>query len=128
MQLKHWPTHFLQHPVACIGLEDNLHVTTAEPATEMLSVAAVAPAKVFATSPTYLHHCLRRLADGLRAPTPEGSRPAFAWGDVPTPIRPVTGRRSLAPSSFTRSPIGRSCERPTPKGGLRAYHVPQAEQ
>jgi hypothetical protein len=27
-----------------------------------------------------------------------------------TPIRPITGRRSLPPSSFTRRPIGSSCE------------------
>ena len=81
-----------------IGLGVHLSVTTAEPATEMSSVAAVAPARVVTTPPTYLHHSLRRLADGSRPPTPEGSRPACAGGDVATPIRPITGRPSLPPS------------------------------
>jgi len=101
----------------------NLSVTAAEPATEMTSVAAVAPAKVVATLPTVLHHSLRRLADGSRPPTPEGSLPPFGWGNVATPIRPVTGRRSLPPSSFTRSPIGSSYDSLSLSGGLRAYHV-----
>ena len=96
-----------------MGLDDNLHDTTAEPATEMFSVAAVAPAKVISTSPTDLHHCLRRLADGSRAPTPEGSRPAFAGGNVAAPIRPITDRPSLAPSSFTRCPVRSSCDFPS---------------
>src|SRR5437870_5777656 len=50
MQLKHWPTHPLQDAVARIGLADDLHVTAAEPAAEMFSVAAVAPAKAVAAS------------------------------------------------------------------------------
>jgi hypothetical protein len=62
-------------------------------------------------------------------PAPDGSLPAFAWGDVArmggaTPIRPITGRLSLPPPSFTRSPIGSPCGSLSPKGGLRAYHVP----
>src|SRR5262249_47210411 len=92
-----------------LGLEGKLVVTAAVPTTEMSSVAAVAPDKVVATLPTVLHHSLRRLADGPRPPTPEGSLPAFAWGDVATPIRPVTDRHSLPPSSFTRCPIGSPC-------------------
>ena len=40
-----------------------------------------------------------------------------------TPIRPITGRRSLAPPSFTRSPIGSSYDSLSLAGGLRAYHV-----
>jgi hypothetical protein len=107
-----------------IGLGVNLSVIAAEPATELPTVARAAPAKVVATSPTFLHRSLRRLADRSRPSTPEGSRPAFARGDVSTPIRPITGRPSLAPSSSTRSPIGRPCDLPTPRGGLRAYHVP----
>src|SRR5215472_12315156 len=71
----------------------------------MPSVAAVAPARSVTPPPTYLHHCLRRLADGSRTPTPEGSLPACAWEDVATPIRSITDRLSLAPSSFTRCPI-----------------------
>jgi len=41
-----------------------------------------------------------------------------------TPIRPITGRRSLAPSSFTHSPVGSPCGALSRTGGLRAYHVP----
>jgi hypothetical protein len=123
MQLKHWATHLSRHAVACIGLEGNLHDTTPGPAAEMPSVAAGAPAGAFTTPPTVLLPCPRRLADGPRAPTPEGSRPAFAWGDVATPIRPITGRPSLAPSSSTRSPVGWPYGLPTPRGRVRAYHV-----
>jgi hypothetical protein len=88
-------------------------------------VAAAAPATALTAVPTVLLCCLRRLADASRAPTPEGSQPGFPRGDVATPIRPVTGRPSPAPSSFTRNPIGRPYELPPPRGGLRAYHVPQ---
>ena len=130
MQLKHWPTHFGRHAVAGIGLDDNLHDTAAEPATEMTSVAAVAPAKVLTTSPTVLHHGLRRLADGSRAPTPEGSQPGFPWGDGATPIQPVTGWRSRPPSSSTRWPVRLSYDFPCDPAiaGQRAYHVPPVEQ
>jgi len=41
-----------------------------------------------------------------------------------TPVRPATGRPSLAPGSFTRSPIGAPCGALSLAGGLRAYHVP----
>ncbi len=47
------------------------------------------------------------------------------------PIRPMTGRPSLAPRSHTRSPLGSPCgalsqpERWLRSGGLRAYHVPR---
>src|SRR5262249_35641463 len=44
-----------------------------------------------------------------RAPTPEGSLHPFGWGDVATPIRPITGRPSLAPSSSTRCPVRSPC-------------------
>src|SRR2546430_274967 len=45
------------------------------------------------------------------------------------PSRPLTGRRSLAPSSLTRCPLGFSCESlsrvaEARTGGRRAYHVP----
>jgi len=87
-----------------IGLGVHLDVTAAEPATDMTSVAAVAPAEILATSPTFLHHSLRRLANHSRPPTPEGSLPAFAEGAVATPIRSITDRPLLSPPSFTRSP------------------------
>ena len=93
------------------GLGVNLSVTTAVPATEMTSVAAVAPAKVVATLPTVLHHSLRRLADGSRPPTPEGSLAPFGWGSVVprAPHLPVTrdarlGTRLLAEQQVLSSP------------------------
>ena len=52
-----------------------------------------------------------------------GKSARFRRSDVPTPIRPITGRRSLPPSSFTRSPIGSPYGGPTLAGGLRVYHV-----
>ena len=67
---------------------------------------------------------LQRLVELSRAARPEGSLPAFAWGDIATPIRPITGRRSLAPSSSARLRVGRPCGFPTPKGRRRVYHVP----
>src|SRR5262249_44387679 len=106
-----------------IGLGDDLSVTAAVPATEMSSVAAVAPARVITAPPPVLHHSLRRLADGSRPPTPEGSLPPFGWGHVATPIRPITVRPSLAPSSSPRSPIGLPCGSLPRAGGLRASHV-----
>src|SRR6266481_7767613 len=41
-----------------------------------------------------------------------------------TPIRPITGRLSLAPSSHTRRLVGTSCEVLSLAGRRRAYHVP----
>ena len=41
-----------------------------------------------------------------------------------TPGRPITGRPSLAPSSFTRRLISSPCETPSLTGRRRAYHVP----
>ena len=63
--------------------------------------------KVLATLPTDLHHSLRRLADGPRPPTPEGSLPAFAWGDVATPIRPIAERPCLLPPPLPAAPSAR---------------------
>jgi hypothetical protein len=68
-----------------------------------------------------------RLAVGSHPPTPGGSQLAFARGDVPTPIRLITGRPSLPPPSFTRRPVGSPCGGPTLAGGRRAYHVASQE-
>ena len=121
---------FLPERGCPIGLGVNLSVTATGPATELTSVAQAAPAEVIATSPTVLLCLLRRLTDGLRPLTPEGSWPAFAWSDVAigsTPVRPIPGRPSLRPSSFTRSPIVSPCGSSTLAGGLRAYHVASQE-
>src|SRR5262249_20852834 len=45
------------------------------------------------------------------------------WRCRSTPVRPITGRRSLPPSSSTRSPVGSPCGSLSLTGGLRAYHV-----
>jgi hypothetical protein len=90
-----------------IGLGVNLSATAAEPATEMVSVAAGAPARVLATPPTYLPPSLRRLADGSRPPTPGGSLPTFVGGNSPPLSDPLqVGIRFLprplpaAPSAY----------------------------
>ena len=106
-----------------IGLGVNLDSTTAEPATEDRR----RPHLRTLPSETDLLCLPNRLAVGSCPPTPEGSQPAFARGDVSTPIRPVTGRPSLPPSSFTRRPIGSPYGRPTLAGGRRAYHVASQE-
>ena len=119
---------FGKHAVPPIGLGVHLSVTTPVPATEMISVVEAAPATVVATAPTVLRRPLRRLADRSRPPTPEGSQPPFGWGNVATPIRSITGRPSLAPSSSTRCPIGSPCGSPSPAGGHRVYHVALRKQ
>jgi hypothetical protein len=58
---------------------------------------------------------------------PDGSLPAFAWGNVPTPIRIITIRHSLFPSSHTCTANSVPCGSPTgPEGpvAIQAYHVP----
>ncbi len=72
---------------------------------------------------------LSRFAKLSRDERPEGSQPAFAWGNVAlgsTPIRSITDLPSLAPSSFTRSPHSGPCGPPAPGGqgyGLTVFHA-----
>jgi hypothetical protein len=114
----------VKHAVNLIGLEGHLHVTRTEPAPEMprwWQPHQQGPLQ------SRRHLCVaaqRRLAVLSRASTPEGSLPGFPWGDVATPIRSVTDRPWLPPSSFTRSPIGSPCGSLSLAGKLRAYHVP----
>jgi hypothetical protein len=71
-----------------------------------------------------------RLAVGPHPPTPGGSQPAFARGDVASRLNPypaATGRRSLPPWSFTRRPIDSPYGSSTLTGGRRAYHVASPE-
>src|SRR5208337_1405498 len=64
-----------------------------------------------------------------RAETPEGSQPAFAWGDLARRLNPYPSDYAAAfasslllyPPSHQQPP----CGGPTPRGGRRAYHVPQ---
>ena len=72
-----------------------------------------------------------RFAPSSRMPLPEGSLPACAVDDVAasaTPIRSMTDRPSLAPSSCTRRPPGSPCgslsQQAVRLGRRRAYHVP----
>jgi len=72
--------------------------------------------------------------NGLGQPScderPVGSLPAFAWGDVSTPIRTITARRSLSPTSHTRIANSVPCGSPAwadcTRAAIRAYHVPCA--
>src|SRR5262245_6541382 len=116
-----------------IGLGADLSATAAEPATEVSSVAAGAPARVLATPPTYLHPSLRRLADGSRPPIPEGSQPTCVGGNVllcprPQPLfaRLPDGLRFLPPPLPAAPSVALARHVPTPPGvgGLRVYHVP----
>ncbi len=69
---------------------------------------------------------LSRLLRFSRDERPDGSRRAFAQGDVAmdsTLIRSITARPSLLPSSFTRPPIGVPYGSRSLLGGGRAYHV-----
>jgi hypothetical protein len=110
-----------------IGLEANLDVTTAEPATEMTSVAAVAPAKG-ALRPRR-HICITAWAGWLTVHArrhQRGSQPAFAWGDVAVKLNPYPAEnRPAFAFSLTRYPQPRRLilRLAFPKGELRAYHV-----
>lgn len=60
----------------------------------------------------------------------EGSLLPCGWGDGATPTRPITGRPSLAPASFTHCPIRSSYGFPPGRvrtGEQRAYHVPRVK-
>jgi hypothetical protein len=60
-----------------------------------------------------------------------GKSAGFPWGEVVTPIRPVTCRPSLPPSSSTRCPVSSPCGSPSrgfSTGGQRAYHVSRVER
>jgi hypothetical protein len=60
----------------------------------------------------------------------DGSLPAFAWGDLvrvnSTPIRLITRRPSLFPSSYARTPIGFPYGSLSLTGEVRVYHVPRS--
>jgi hypothetical protein len=121
MQLKHWPTHLLRHAVACLGLAGNLYVTAWEPTTEPSEAAparALRSADISALLPQVGLPTLH-----VRQHQREVSQLSLR-GHVLTPIRPVTDRPWLAPSSFTRRPIGSPCGSLSLAGRRRAYHVP----
>jgi hypothetical protein len=114
---------FGKHAVVSIGLGANLDVTEAEPATEMISVAQAAPAEVVATTPTDLRRLPGRFAALSRPPTPQGSLPAFAWGDVAA-AQPLsgplpTGLRFL-PDPLAAAPSAHLAARFPPSLGVRS--------
>src|SRR5262249_27070438 len=84
----HRPTTPLTRRGLPIGLGVDLDVTAPVPVTEDRRGPhhwALPPVTDLLCPPS-------RLAVGSRPPTPGGSQPAFARGDVATPIRPVTGQ------------------------------------
>src|SRR5438105_14319086 len=108
MQLKHWPTHFRQHAVAGIGRASNLYVTAREPTTEP---SEAAPASVLhAADISALLPQVGLLTVHVRQHQREVC--ALSGGvmyTAATPIRSITERPSLAPSSSTRRPVGFPC-------------------
>ena len=72
---------------------------------------------------------LKRLTRFSRDESPEGSRPAFAWGDLARGLNPYPPdyRAAFAFSLILYPPPHRRppCGGPTPRGGRRAYHVPR---
>ena len=95
----------------------------------MTSVAEAAPARSLRPR---RHFCFAPCAGWLtvharRHPREVGPLSRGVMSPRSTPIRPITGRPSLPPSSFTRRPVGSPCGWPTLAGGLRAYHVASQE-
>src|SRR5436190_16257168 len=121
-----------KHAVDLIGREAHLHVTRTEPAPEMPrwwqphQQGPLRSRRQFCLLPNagWLSSHVRPhqrevcpLAGGVMSP--HGS----------TPIQPITGRPSLAPSSFTRCPVRSSYDFPCcPRtAAQRAYHVPRVK-
>ncbi len=102
---------------APLGNNRHLNRSAHAPISDKHSVRAHAPA------PDQVTEGSQPPCDGR----PDGSLPAFAWDNVSTPIRAITARHSLFPSSHTRMinnvPYGSSASR-TALATIRAYHVP----
>ena len=119
----HRPTTPLTRRGRPIGLGVNLDGTTAEPATEDRRGphhGRCRPRQI----------CFAPCAGWLSVPVRRHPREVSSLSRgvmSSTPIRPITGRPSLPPSSFTRRPIGSPCGWPTLAGGRRAYHVASQE-
>jgi hypothetical protein len=97
------------------------------------SVVAAAPARTVTVPPTGLHCCLTPVGGSFTCAHTRGKSAPLRGGTTrwdAAPIRSITGRPSLVPSSFTRCPVGSSygfLSGGVRTGGQRAYHVPQAE-
>jgi hypothetical protein len=119
------------------ALSGCLHDTGLEPTDVAVDLLPVDGVPVYPSIGNRTSRCCHRrhiciapfgqLARFSRERRPEGSQPGFPWGDVATPIRPISRRLSLAPSSFTRRPIGvpYGTLSPGELGRRRAYHVPK---
>jgi hypothetical protein len=110
----------------------HLHVTTSGPTPHPRCECPLGdwqPHQQGLATRRHLLCCLKRLTEGPRVPTPEGSRPGFPRGDVATPVRPVTGRPSLPPSLLYLLPCQVILRLPLlwSTAGQQAYHVPQVE-
>ncbi len=75
------------------------------------------------TSHRHLQHPLYRFLRCFRDETPDGSQPTFVEDKIVLICR-ITQQPSLAPSSFTRHPIGLPYGSLSLPGERRAYHVP----
>jgi hypothetical protein len=126
----------------------NLSLHTAQASDNASSLSTRSPPLAVGSTWTLLRQCRLPRCFRWRRPHQQGSlrprrqicvAPCAVWltvharrhqrevcplsGGVATPIRPITGRLLLPPSSSTRSPIGLPCGSLSLTGGLRAYHV-----
>src|SRR3954454_9800095 len=117
------PLKLLSRPLAGPGGAQALH----------LHDTGLGPASVTRRRPHQQRGCrhllrlLSRLSRRSRAETPEGSQPAFAWGDLAGGLNPYPpGYRTAFASSLILYPPSRrrTLRWAYPKGGRRAYHVP----
>jgi hypothetical protein len=107
----HWP------------IEDNLYVTAWKPTTEP-SEAAPARALRFADISALLPQVGLPTVHVRQHQREVSSLSGGVMYTELTPIRSITERHSLAPSSLTRRLVGFSCESLSRMGRRRAYHVP----
>jgi len=126
-RLRRPTTPLRQDAVAPLALGSTWALLAAVPATDVITVAAVAPAKGHYT-PADLSASLPESGwlTLSRPPTPQGSLPAFAWGDVawrrnpyPTHYRPAFAFSLISYPQPRRLVLRLAF----PEGGLRAYHV-----
>ena len=125
-RLRRPTTPLRQDAVAPLALGSTWALLAAGPATDVTSDGGSSTSERALRPRHHLHHCLRRLADASRPPTPQGSLHAFAWGDVATRLNPYPARYrpALAFSLISYPQPHRLVLRLAfPKGGLRAYHV-----
>jgi hypothetical protein len=126
IRLKHWPTHSrtggTRLPALALAATGTLRRESRQRnRRKPHRQGPCAP-------PTSRHRFLKSVGSRFTYANTRGKSAGFRRGVIlpggATPLRPVTGRPSLAPSSCTRRPISSSYELPSGHGGRRAYHVP----